>query len=193
MELIFVRHGQTSLNKKGVYQGKIDAPLNETGIKEAKEVREKLKGVRFHKAYSSPLIRATTTCSTIVGENNFYRDSRIEEIDFGKWDNIPYNQVHIGYEKEYQEFLNDYESFTFPFGESFSEFYNRCVSFLEDIIDVNSSETILVVAHGGVIRVFLCYLLGLTKSKFYSFSVKQGCYSKVIVCDGINLIDEINK
>lgn len=193
MELIFVRHGQTNLNKNKVYQGKINTSLNETGINEAIKVKEKLKEFKIDKAYTSPLKRAKETISIILGENNFYEDSRIEEIDFGKWDTLPYNKVHIGYEKEYNDFLNDYESFTFPGGESFNDFYNRCVGFLEDIIDVNSDETILIVAHGGVIRVFLSYLLRLLKGNFYSFNVKQGCYSKVIVCKDINVIDEINK
>ena len=196
MELIFVRHGQTDLNLKKVYQGKINASLNQNGINEAIEIKNKLKNIKINKVYTSPLNRTIQTMNIILENREdipIKMDSRIEEIDFGDWDTIPYDKVMIGYEKEYENFLNDYESFTFPNGESFNSFYNRCADFLDDIIDVESKDRVLIVAHGGVIRAFLCYLLKLPKNMFYSFSVKQGCYSKVLIYEGINLIDEINK
>ena len=43
MKIYTVRHGQTEWNKKGLYQGKTDVPLNEEGKKQAMIVKEKLK------------------------------------------------------------------------------------------------------------------------------------------------------
>lgn len=196
MNLIFIRHGQTDLNYKKAYQGKINTSINENGIKNAKELKVKLKKFKIDKVYTSPLKRVKETLNIVLQENKvdiIKEDIRIEEIDFGDWDTIPYEKVSVRYEKEYKEFLSDYENFTFPKGESFESFYNRCSEFLDDIIDVNSDETVLVATHGGVIRAFLCYLLGIPQNMFYSFSVKQGCYTKVIVVDKINVIDELNK
>lgn len=196
MNLIFIRHGQTDLNYKRAYQGRINTSINQNGIKHAKELKNKLKKFNIDKVYTSPLKRAKETLNIVLEDKNIdfvMEDRRIEEIDFGVWDTIQYEKVNINYKKEYKEFLNDYENFTFPKGESFKDFYNRCSDFLDDIIDPNSNETVLVVTHGGVIRAFLCYILKLPKNMFYSFSVKQGCYIKVIVVDKINVIDELNK
>ena len=143
MELIFVRHGQTDLNLKKVYQGKINVSLNQNGINEAIEIKNKLKNIKINKVYTSPLNRTIQTMNIILENREdipIKTDSRIEEIDFGDWDTISYDKVMIGYEKEYENFLNDYESFTFPNGESFNNFYNRCANFLDDIIDVESKD-----------------------------------------------------
>ena len=47
MKIYIVRHGQTDYNVNGRYGGRLDVPLNETGIKEAYVVKEKLKDI-FH-------------------------------------------------------------------------------------------------------------------------------------------------
>ncbi|MEF9951388.1 MAG: alpha-ribazole phosphatase [Clostridium sp.] len=197
MELIFIRHGETDLNREKVYQGHINTSLNNKGQEQIEEVSKKLQGIKPSKIYTSPLNRAIETTNIIINSCNLniepIVDRRISEIDFGKWDTIPYNKVMEGYEKEYQSFLDDYKSFTFPEGESFEEFYNRCIEFIKDITSEKNTDTIYVVAHGGVIRVFLLYLLSLPKDMFYSFSVKQGCYTRCLVYEGINLIDELNK
>ena len=39
MKLYFVRHGETEWNVKKKIQGKTDIPLNENGIRQAKELR----------------------------------------------------------------------------------------------------------------------------------------------------------
>lgn len=197
MKLIFIRHGQTDLNFKRAYQGRINTPINETGTWHAKQLKEKLRDFKIDKIYTSPLKRAKETLE-IVLENRekdipIKEDRRIEEIDFGVWDTVPYEEAMIGYEEEYKAFLDDYENFTFPKGESFKDFFNRCCDFLEDIIDDSSNETILVASHGGVLRVFMCYLLGLPRSMFYNFSIKQGCYTKFIVVDKMKVLEELNK
>ena len=45
--IYIVRHGQTDWNVQGIYQGRIDIPLNKTGIEQAKRTREKLKGAIY--------------------------------------------------------------------------------------------------------------------------------------------------
>ncbi|KMT20934.1 alpha-ribazole phosphatase [Clostridium cylindrosporum] len=197
MELIFVRHGETDLNFNKKYQGRIDTSLNQEGINQAKQLKDKLKNFKIDKVYTSPLKRTKETLEILLGDNqeniSIYEEIRIQEIDFGYWDAVSYDKVMLGYEKEYEDFLRDYKNFTFPGGESFRDFYKRCVEFLLDIVDPKSSERVLIATHGGVIRVFLCHMLGLSKDMFYNFSVKQGCYTRILVYEGINLIEEINK
>ncbi|MEF9933996.1 MAG: histidine phosphatase family protein [Clostridium sp.] len=196
MELIFIRHGETNLNSMRVYQGHINESLNLRGINQIREVACKVKGFVPNKIYTSPLNRALETTDIIIKECGINItpkvDERISEIDFGLWDGIAYNKVMEGYESEYKEFLRDYKSFTFPGGESFENFYNRCAEFIDEITSTKTDETIFVIAHGGVIRVFLLYLLSMNKDMFYSFSVKQGYYTRCFVYDGINMIDELN-
>ncbi len=49
MNLYIVRHGQTDYNVNGRFAGKLDVPLNDAGINEAYEVKNKLSGIKFDK------------------------------------------------------------------------------------------------------------------------------------------------
>ncbi|HCM13527.1 MAG TPA: alpha-ribazole phosphatase, partial [Lachnospiraceae bacterium] len=44
MKLFLIRHGETDWNKQGRFQGREDIPLNETGIKQALNCGQALKG-----------------------------------------------------------------------------------------------------------------------------------------------------
>ena len=61
------RHGQTVLNSGRKMQGRIDIPLNDTGIAQAKAAREKIGDIKFDAVYASPLIRAVKTAE-IIGD-----------------------------------------------------------------------------------------------------------------------------
>ena len=61
LELILIRHGQTDSNKRRTYVGWTDVELNEEGIRQARNLKEKLKNLSVDKIYSSPLKRARKT------------------------------------------------------------------------------------------------------------------------------------
>lgn len=58
MKLLLTRHGQTDWNIALKIQGTTDIELNETGIKQAEETREKLKSENIDVIITSPLKRA---------------------------------------------------------------------------------------------------------------------------------------
>ena len=61
MKLYIARHGQTDWNLKGLAQGQVDTPLNNTGVHQAEALRGKLKSYDFDICYCSPLQRAAKT------------------------------------------------------------------------------------------------------------------------------------
>ena len=64
--IYIVRHGETDWNILKKLTGQTDIPLNLNGIKQAKEVREKLKNIKFDYVFSSPLKRAYETAKIIT-------------------------------------------------------------------------------------------------------------------------------
>ena len=76
--IYLVRHGQTDWNLEGRYQGRIDIKLNSKGIEQAKEIKEKLKEIKFDKVFSSPLKRALETAQ-IITDNDIEIDERLIE------------------------------------------------------------------------------------------------------------------
>ena len=67
MELILVRHGQTKWNLEERFRGRIDIPLDDTGLFQADATARRISGSWHPKAvYSSPLSRAIVTAQKIA-------------------------------------------------------------------------------------------------------------------------------
>ena len=87
MRLYLLRHGQTDWNAAHKLQGQTDVPLNETGLKQAREEakRREEAGITFDRVFSSPLSRAKETARIVSGlpEEEIQTDPRIMEMSFG--------------------------------------------------------------------------------------------------------------
>ncbi|HOY09484.1 MAG TPA: histidine phosphatase family protein [Candidatus Omnitrophota bacterium] len=55
MRIILVRHGQTAWNEKQVVRGRGGIPLDETGIRQAHALAERLVSFNIETIYSGPL------------------------------------------------------------------------------------------------------------------------------------------
>lgn len=152
MSIYYVRHGQTDWNKLGYLQGQSDIPLNEEGIKQARQVRDALKQVHIDKIICSPLDRTRQTAA-IINENHgltIDKDERIKERYFGEVEGAHRNEI------VFEDFWK-WEKPVLYGMESIEELFQRVYSFLDDLMDEAINQNILVVAHGGVSIPFQCY------------------------------------
>lgn len=158
MKIFVTRHGQTKLNKASLMQGRVDEPLNETGINQAGEVHEKLKDVKFDAVYSSPLKRAVRTAAVIadINEDEIVKDERLLEFDFGPYDLKPYMGVGL----KMTLYWTFPEVFKAPKDvETIEEAKSRVKAFLEEL-KTKDYDNVLIVCHGGIIRVICGQLEG---------------------------------
>jgi len=56
------RHGETAWSLSGQHTGLTDPPLTERGERNARQLGERLQGLKFAKVFTSPLRRAARTC-----------------------------------------------------------------------------------------------------------------------------------
>lgn len=156
MKIWITRHGQTDLNAKELMQGRSDVPLNEVGIAQAKAAREKIGDVKFDAVYASPLIRAQQTASIIgdVPMEDIIIDDRIIEADFGKYEALPYKRLGI----PMTLFWACPEIFPAPkTAETVEQMIERSHAFLKEL-EKKDYKNVLVVCHGGIIRVLKGYM-----------------------------------
>ena len=81
----FLRHGETDWNARGLSQGNVDVPLNDTGIAQARAAALMLRGRGVASIVSSPLSRARDTAA-MVGEALALPvavDDDLHEVSFG--------------------------------------------------------------------------------------------------------------
>jgi broad specificity phosphatase PhoE len=158
MRIWLTRHGQTDLNKKRLMQGLTDAPLNQTGIEQAKAARSAIGDVKFDAVYASPLIRAVRTAEIIgnVETDQVIIDKRIIEVDFGRYEKKHYLRMgpSMSFYWIFPERIKAPETV-----EPISSMIARSREFLQDI-EKKDYEDVLVVCHGGIIRALCGYLEG---------------------------------
>lgn len=153
MKIYVVRHGETALNAKGVMQGRLNEPLNENGRALAALTGKAIKGVRFDRCISSPLVRATQTAELLLRESGneipLEIDGRITEIDFGDMEGKRIAEMG----EEGRRFFTDPFHFAgFPNGESIRDVCERTQAFLRELIARDDGKTYLVSTHGCALR-----------------------------------------
>lgn len=198
MKIILVRHGQTFANEKNVYQGWGDSKLNDIGIKQAEYVSQLLQNYNITNTYCSTKTRCIQTLDYIKSKNssidNIEYLEDLREIYFGLWEGKDFKTIEKEFKSEWDKFITNHDESEFPDGESYKFFYKRCEKTIKYIIDRSKEEdTILIVAHTGVIRCIISYLLGLNGKGFYYIKPKQGAYSVINVYDNSIEIEYINK
>jgi broad specificity phosphatase PhoE len=60
--IYLARHGETAWSLSGQHTGRTDLPLTERGQRNARQLGERLRGLKFAKVFTSPLQRAARTC-----------------------------------------------------------------------------------------------------------------------------------
>jgi broad specificity phosphatase PhoE len=89
--LILVRHGESTGNAAGLLLGRIDAPLTERGLTQAKTLGGSLSGIT--RVISSPLERARDTAAALNLGLPIEIDDRWVELDYGEFDGQPLGSV----------------------------------------------------------------------------------------------------
>ncbi len=161
-----VRHGQTDWNKEKRIAGRCDVPLNETGIKQAQIVADKLKNVKFDYVFSSPLQRTMQTAK-IITDCPIIADDRIIERSNGDLDGKLLKDVPaLDYNDPNETRYNI---------ETISSFRNRIQSFWEEITEKYKGKNVLVVTHAGVTIYTKCFFEGEPKDGNYDALKLQNC------------------
>lgn len=157
--IYFVRHGQTDWNKVGRLQGHIDISLNQEGKKQAQIVKQKLKGVKFDKVFSSPLKRAKETAQIICNQKIVVDDRLIERFN-GELEGKFKDEIKV-----YPDF-NDPNDTRFGI-EPLDCFKARVNNFLDDITKNYKNQNVLVVTHAGVCLYVRCFFEGEPEGVLY--------------------------
>lgn len=160
MKIWLTRHGQTNLNKSRLMQGRTDEPLNENGIRQAREMRKLIEAecgaVHFDAVYASPLSRAVRTASILgrISPEKILIDSRLIETDFGKYEQRNYLLLGLPMTL-YWAFPEIFPAP--PTVETIASMTERSRSFLKEL-EACSYENVLVACHGGILRALCGYM-----------------------------------
>ena len=166
-----VRHGETNYNVEGRYEGRIDTPLNENGIMQARKLKEVFKDIKFDVVITSPLIRTIQTANEITDTEKI-TDERIIERSNGELEGKLKSEITEGID------FNDPNEKRYNIA-SIVDFRKRIYSFLDDIKEKYRGKNVLVVTHAGVGIYIRTYFEGEPKSgNYYDYKLGNGKYLK---------------
>ena len=175
LRLVLVRHGLSSYNLERRIQGRDDlSELSEPGFEQARLCGEALKSIGLTHSYSSPLRRARETARQLLqshgGATELIESDDLLEIDLAPWSGLQRDELHR-HDPEGERRWRE-EPHRLELQGTDGRPYNPVLDLMEQAggfveallrrhagaLEGDRQETILVVAHNGILR---CLLLRL--------------------------------
>jgi alpha-ribazole phosphatase len=168
--LLLVRHGETELNSAQRYWGRSDIKLSPLGVRQAERLGDRLAAQKIGTVYSSDLQRAWATARTIASRHRLgvTTCAELREINFGKIEGLSLEEIS----QLFPEFAAKWKArrstdIEFPGGESLDQLHSRVGNFMSRLKQHKAEETVLVVAHAGVLRSLICQLMAIELRYIY--------------------------
>lgn len=178
MNIFVLRHGQTTLNVEGKFQGRINTELTNYGKQQVEATKIDLEKIKFDLVIVSPLKRTIETAQ-IVTNQKIITDERIIERSFGQLEgkgSIP----------DYEKKIKQYEI------ESLESVKNRVYSFLDELKEkYYDKENILIVTHEAIAQNINAYFNKNTDIK--KFRLDTGKYVKYSTINKEQLMKKIEQ
>ncbi len=178
--IYLLRHGEIDTDETKRYIGWTNSPLNENGIRQASEWREKLSSTDFDNIFCSDLERTRQTAETIGKGRKVAVQARssLREINLGELENLPMAAFQRQFPDKWRQRGKNLFSFRPDAGESFSDLQNRVLPEFEKIA-LEATGNTLVVSHAGVYRIILCQLLGMPPENMFRIDQNYACLNMI--------------
>lgn len=153
--VLLLRHGQSTWNAQGRWQGWSDPPLSDLGRTQAADAARHLEDFGLTGVASSDLDRARTTAdivATALGLGPVSVDTDLREYNVGEWEGLTRPEIELRWPDQIDAWRKGRLAAT-PRGETRVTFLARVEAGLAQVATrANAGETPLVITHGGVIR-----------------------------------------
>jgi broad specificity phosphatase PhoE len=163
MPFYIIRHGQ---KEPGKYFNPVlrhqDPPLSNRGNEEAMKLSSIFSNSVISAIYVSSYKRTLQTIEPLSRELGLTPiiDERLSELDNGLLDDMNEQEFEKLFPEEWNAYKSRTADFRFPGGETGQEACARIGSFLEEKRETDRGKNIMIVSHDGLIRIGMCYILG---------------------------------
>ena len=163
-EIIFIRHGETEWNSQQRMQGHSNSDLSSVGQSQIQALGQWMKNVPFDHIYSSDSLRAKQTAEAITqfSGHELKIDLRLREKNLGVFEGLTSDEARKRHPEVFSLFKTAGSKYVIDEGESTQQLRNRALEIVDEIRIKHLEERVLVVTHGGFIRVVMKHSLGLS-------------------------------
>lgn len=149
----------------------IDAPLNETGRKQAEAFFDKYKDIPFDKIYTSNLIRTVQTVQHFINQGiEMEQLEGLKEISWGVQEGVAFTpETSTQYQTTCQEWREGKLEAKIEGGESPLEVAQRQQEAMKQILNAPEESLVLICTHGRAMRIMMCWMLNYSLSEMDKF------------------------
>ena len=189
--LLLIRHAHVDNGENGrIMCGWLDLPLSRTGQLQLQRFREELSTFKPEAVYASSSSRARVTAEALASNSRLpvSIDPQLREINCGAFEGMPVEEVKDRYPELWTEnALQGNSDFTWPNGESYSNFRRRVFEVLSRIARRHANARIHVVTHAGVISQVVGAIKGLSPAVWEQYRPGPFSATEVIWNNGAPL------
>lgn len=169
LRLDLLRHGETELG--GGLRGSLDDALTEKGWAQMRVAV--MAGGPWDRLISSPLQRCARFAAELGEQLNLpvQLENDLQELHFGAWEGQSAAALMETDAEALGLFWADPYAFTPPQGEPVSEFAARVLGAVARLYQAYAGERVLLISHGGVMRLLLAQARGLPREQLLNVEV----------------------
>ena len=163
-EIILIRHGETEWNSQQRMQGHSNSDLSLVGQAQIQALGQWMKNVPFDLIYSSDSLRAKQTAEAITqfSGHELQFDQRLREKNLGVFEGLTSEEARERHPEVFRLFKTAGSKYVIDEGESTQQLQDRALEIVDEIRIKHPEERVLLVTHGGFIRVVMKHSLGLS-------------------------------
>jgi broad specificity phosphatase PhoE len=189
--LWLVRHAEVEEQWHDIAYGAMDVALSERGLAATEAMGQAFRGMGVSRVLASDLKRAALLGAGIAGagDSPLEHDERLREMHRGSWQGRPKSEFRALWDAEAAAYWRDPYRWHVPDGEGDELIFERAWPAVHAGLEEVAAGTLVIAAHGQLIRVVVGRLLGLDAPASYAYSLDPAhAHLLVDEPDGWNLV-----
>ena len=172
LTLDLLRHGETELG--GGFRGSLDDQLTAIGWEQMRQAT--MEPARWDAIISSPLRRCVDFARELAQQLGLplVLQPDLRELHFGDWEGRHARELMAECADDLGRFWSEPYAFTPPGGEPMALFEKRVLSSVSELYQQRAGGHVLLVTHGGVMRLLAARARGLARDQLLQVAVGHG-------------------
>ena len=117
---------------------------------------------------------------------------RLREMLIGEWEGLTYDEIQARDPKRLAGWFEDPMRVSPPGGEALETLVARVQSVLDDLRRLEEQHNVLLVSHGGTLRVLLCLALGMPPQNRWRLRLDEASISELYLYDEGAILTRFN-
>lgn len=175
-----MRHGEPVGGP--MYRGSKNDALSETGWQQMRAAVSEAD--RWDAIVTSPMLRCVEFARELASrhETPLHVDEQLREISFGEWEGHTAEELMASDGERLSQFWANPVAHTSPGGEPVRDFSSRVIGSWRHWQQELAGQKVLIVCHGGVIRMIVSHVLNVPLEHFFSgLTIPYACRSRIQV------------